>query len=79
MVLRLQVSLRVLGDEYTAFRKWWTSRNQGITLTRYLGGKLKFYRRKKKNNIKIVKNCTPLDVTTDNNLNQKPNRTIMNK
>uniref|UniRef100_A0AAU7SSX9 Capsid protein n=1 Tax=Betatorquevirus homini1 TaxID=3048395 RepID=A0AAU7SSX9_9VIRU len=75
----LQVSLRVLWDEYTAFRNWWTSSNQGLPLTRYLGGQLKFYRSKQTDYIAIVNTCPPFDVTRDIYLNTQPSRAIMHK
>ena len=75
----LQGTLRGLWGEYTAFRKLWTSRKQGLPLTKYLGGQLKIYRSKQTDYITIVNNCPPIDVNRDIYLNTQPNRAIMHK
>nr|QJQ71590.1 hypothetical protein [TTV-like mini virus] len=75
----LQVTLRVLYDEYTAFRNWWTTSNQGLPLLRYIGGKLTFYRSQDTDYIVTVNTCPPFDVTRDIYLNTQPSRHIMNR
>ena len=75
----LQFSLRVLWDEYTHYRNWWTTSNQGLPLCRYNGCKFKFYRAKDTDYIVTPQITGPFEVTRDIYLNTQPYRHLMNK
>nr|UGV37747.1 MAG: ORF1 [TTV-like mini virus] len=75
----LQISLRVLWDEYTHYRNWWTTSNMGLPLTRYCGVKMKFFRSKDTSYIVTPQLCPPFEVTRDIYMNTQPSRMIMNR
>nr|UGV36420.1 MAG: ORF1 [TTV-like mini virus] len=75
----LQISLRVLWDEYTHYRNWWTTSNLGLPLTRYLKCKMRFYRSADTSYIVTPQLCPPFEVTRDIYMNTQPSRMIMNR
>nr|UGV35297.1 MAG: ORF1 [TTV-like mini virus] len=75
----LQFTLRVLWDEYTHFRNWWTTSNQGLPLCRYIRCVCKFYRTEETAYIVTPSTCPPFDVSLDSYLNTQPSRHIMNR
>nr|UGV35515.1 MAG: ORF1 [TTV-like mini virus] len=75
----MQVTLRVLYEEYLACRNWWTAGNQGLPLTRYLGGYIKLYRSQQTDYIATINTCPPFEVTRDSYFGTQPSRLIMNK
>lgn len=74
-----QLTLNALWDEYTKYRCWWTTSNDGLPLVRYLRCELKFYRSKFTDYIVIPHLCPPFDVGRDDYLNTQPSRALMNK
>lgn len=75
----LQMTLRVLYDEYTAGRNWWTSSNSTLPLTRFLGVKLKFYKSEHTDYIVTIHRTGPFEVTRDSYLSTQPTRHLMNR
>nr|UGV34119.1 MAG: ORF1 [TTV-like mini virus] len=74
----LQMSLRVLFDEYIAGRNWWTKSNTALPLAKYRGCKLKFYRSELTDYIVTINRCPPFEVTLDSYLSTQPSRHLMN-
>lgn len=75
----MQVTLRVLYEEYLACRNWWTTSNQGLPLVRYTGGYIKLYRSQQTDYIATINTCPPFEVTRDSYFGAQPSRLIMNK
>lgn len=75
----LQMNLRVLYDEYTAGRNWWTSSNSILPLARYCGCKLKFYKSANTDYIVTIHRTGPFEVTRDSYLSTQPTRHLMNR
>lgn len=73
------MTLRVLYDEYTAGRNWWTASNATLPLARFLGTKVKFYRSEHTDYIVTIHRTGPFEVTRDSYLSTQPTRHLMNK
>nr|UGV36676.1 MAG: ORF1 [TTV-like mini virus] len=74
-----QLTLNALWDEYTKYRCWWTTSNDGLPLVRYIRCTLTFYKSKWTDYIVIPQLCPPFDVGRDDYLNTQPSRALMNK
>lgn len=75
----LQINLRALYDQFIKYKNWWTTSNQGLPLTRYLGMKITFYKTQYVDYIVVPQLCPPFSVTRDNYLNIHPVRMLMNR
>lgn len=75
----LQMTLRVLYDEYIAGRNWWTKSNSGLPLARFLGTSVKFYRSDNTDYIVTIHKTGPFEVTLDSYLSTQPTRHLMNR
>ena len=74
----LQMTTRVLYDEYKAARNWWTKSNSLLPLTKYIRCKLKFYRSDQTDYIVTIQRTGPFEVTLESYLSTQPSRHLMN-
>lgn len=74
----LQITTRVLYDEYLAGRNWWTKGNAGLPLQRYILAKIKFYRSTTTDYIVTINRTPPFEVSLDSYLSTQPTRHLMN-
>nr|UGV35517.1 MAG: ORF1 [TTV-like mini virus] len=75
----LQITLRVLFDQYKKYLSWWTTSNQGLPLLRYHGCKITFYKSAYTDYVVVPQICPPFSVTRDMYLNCHPARLLMDK
>lgn len=75
----MQLNLNCLYDDYSKFRGWWTTSNNGLPLIRYYGMKCTFYRSKYIDYVVVPQLCPPFSVTREMYLNIQPSRLLMNK
>nr|UGV36291.1 MAG: ORF1 [TTV-like mini virus] len=75
----MQLTLRVLYDEYKAGRNWWTASNTLLPLCRYIKCNLKFYRSATTDYIVHIQRTGPFEVTLESYLATQPTRFLMNR
>lgn len=75
----MQLTLRVLYEDYIACRNWWTKSNMGLPLQRYMGGYIKLYRSNQTDYIALINTCPPFEVTRDIYFSTQPSRMLMNR
>nr|UGV38647.1 MAG: ORF1 [TTV-like mini virus] len=74
----MQLTLRVLYDEYKAGRNWWTKSNTLLPLARFIRCNLKFYRSATTDYIVSIQRTGPFEVTLESYLATQPTRHLMN-
>ena len=59
----MQLTLRVLYEDYIACKNWWTKSNMGLPLQKYIGDYIKLYKSNQTNYIALISTCPPFKVT----------------